>query len=84
MLTAAAVIRLVIIMDIVYFVFLIQGIFYLPRLSGYVLTAKVNGSMMIRNNIILRSKTVLGVPQQNGGCGLSEQLLRLWERIVKM
>jgi hypothetical protein len=39
----------------------------LPRLSGTVLSAKVNDSMIIRNSTIPGGEGVFGVSQQFGG-----------------
>lgn len=45
--------------------FLFLDMFSLARLLGNVLSAKINDSMIIRNNTIIGSKNVPGVPQQN-------------------
>ena len=49
-----------------------------------VLSAKVNDSLIIRNNTNVGGKGMSGIPQQNGKCcGPSGQPLRLWERTLK-
>ena len=54
-----------IIIEVIYFMFLHQKMFFLPKLLRNVLSAKVNDSMIIRNSMNPGGKTI---PQQNSKC----------------